>query len=125
MSQDEADAESERIDRDCRDAEEQLKQLLVRLERDAKLLGELSGRMARQKNTAPFDWSDAYDKVMVEAGQSAEAIDFSPYRAVLDVEALHTLQTEIAGARSRLLMLREQQLQSKPEFAVHPPEPEA
>ena len=45
---------------------------------------------------------------MVEAGKSAEAIDFTPYRAVLDVEALHMLQTEIAGARSRLFALRGQ-----------------
>ena len=110
MSPEETDAELERVSRECRDAEEHLKQLLVSLERDARLLGELSGRMDRQKNTAPIDWSGAYDKVMVEAGKSAEAIDFAPYRAALDVEALQTLQTEIAGARARLFALRRQQL---------------
>lgn len=113
MSPEESDAEMERVDRECRDAEEHLQQLMVNLERDAQLLGELSGRMDRQKNTAPIDWSGAYDKVMVEAGESAEAIDFTPYRAVLDVEALHTLQTEIAGARARLFALREQQFNLK------------
>lgn len=102
-------------DRECRDAEEHLKQLLVKLEHDAQLLGELSGRMDRQKNTAPIDWSGAYDKVMVEAGKSAEAIDLAPYRAVLDMEALTTLQTEIAGARARLLALRRQQSKLNPE----------
>ncbi|MDP9194847.1 MAG: hypothetical protein M3P06_24395 [Acidobacteriota bacterium] len=32
-----------------------------------------------QKTTAPIDWSGAYDKVMVDAGKSAEAIDIGPY----------------------------------------------
>ena len=109
MSPEEMDAERERVGRECRDAEEHLKQLLVSLERDATLLGELSARMERQKNTAPIDWSGAYDKVMVHAGKSAERIDLAPDRAVLDMEALHALQTEIAGARSRLLALRLQQ----------------
>ena len=40
MSQEEMDAEMERVDRECRDAEEHLQQLRVGLERDAKLLGE-------------------------------------------------------------------------------------
>ena len=84
-----------------------VKQLMVNLERAAKLLGELSSRMDRQKNTAPIDWSGAHDKVMVEAGKSAETIDFAPYRAVLDVEALNTLQTQIAAARARLFVLRQ------------------
>lgn len=101
--------QEERVNRECRDAEEHLQQLLSSLERDAKLFAELSGRMDRQKNTAPVDWSGAYDKVMVDAGKSAEAIDFTPYRAVLDVEALHALQTEIAAARARLFALREHQ----------------
>ena len=103
MTQDEA------VTGECGDAEERLRQLLLTLERDAGLLGELSARMQRQKNTAPIDWSGAHDKVMVEAGKSAEPIDFTPYRAVLDVEALHALQTEIAGARARLFALRGQQ----------------
>lgn len=110
MSPEEMDAEIERVNRECCDAEEHLKQLMVSLERAARLLGELSGRMDRQKNTAPIDWSGAYDKVMVEAERSAEAIDFAPYRAALDVEALNTLQTEIAGARARLFALRKQQV---------------
>jgi hypothetical protein len=106
MSHEEMDAETERLHRECRDADEHLRQLMVNLDCAAKLLGELSGRIDRQKNTAAVDWSGHYDKVMVEAGKSAETIDLAPYRAVLDIEALNTLQTEIAAARIRLFTLR-------------------
>ena len=101
--------QDEGVTGECREAEEHLHQLLLTLERDAGLLSELSGRMQRQKNTAPIDGSGSYDKVMVEAAKSAEPIDFAPYTAVLDVEALQVLQAEIAGARARLFALRGQQ----------------
>jgi hypothetical protein len=108
MTQEEIDAQVGRVYREHRDAEDRLNRLLVKLEGQSKLFHDLHLRLIQRKNTAATDWSRKSGPDAAYTSKAAEPVDFSPYRDILNVDALTALQEEITEARQLLFSLREQ-----------------